>query len=316
MSQPPPASADPLQAPNSSPVDESDKVLALLSKPRLTPYKQAFQPASDKEHLGAYLWAQAVSASLHPFIGIAEVVLRNAIHESLSLQCSRGKSSTFAWYDRAQPNSLPLKGKSLEKVEALLCEGTPPIRRAVQPTPDAVVAELTFGFWPNVMEGLSQRYAPRTFSDVFRHHPHSRPAHWSREENKVQVVLRLKRLQDLRNRVCHFEPVWKPHWLGLDEKGNRHWSAAVQALRILHGDMLELVGWCSPMAAQAYKNSFGWNWFSRLCTTAAVQTFMRDPSGSALIPAFSKDTASPEPTPPKVTTDASELPQSSGCAGP
>lgn len=271
------------------------EVLDLLSKPRTAPYQVTFRPSSDDEHLGCYMWAQAVSASFHPLLGFAEVVLRNAIHRSLSLQLSGQSSDSFAWYDRAMPNSVPLHGKSLAKVEELLCSGTPPIRRAIQPTPDAVIASLSFGFWPNVMEGLSMRFAPRTFTDVFPHHPNSKPKHWSYQPNQRPVVDRLKRLQELRNRVCHFEPVWKPHWLGVAST-NTHWSAAVHALRQLRDDVIELLGWCSPKAMAAYNTSFGANWLGRMCTTNGVMAFMVDHGACARLPLFTAS-AAPAATP-------------------
>lgn len=258
-------------------------VLALLADPRLVPYKDAFKPANDDELLGAYQWGQAVSASLHPLLGLAEVVLRNAIHLSLSLQCSTQKSTSFPWYDRALASHVQLKGKSLAKIEELLCEGNPPIRKHAQPTPDLVVSRLSFGFWPNVMEELNGRHAPRTFSDVFNHHPHSKPRHWSIETNKQQIVLRLKRLQDLRNRICHFEAIWKPHWVGAQ---GTHWSHGVKGLRGLHDDLVVLLAWCAPDAVQHYQSTFGWNWFNRLCTTDAVLAFMTNPSQCALLPPF------------------------------
>lgn len=254
------------------------KALSLLASPRIDPYKDLFKPVTDEGHLGCYMWGQAVSASLHPFLGLAEVVLRNAIHQSLSEQCSRGNATSHPWYDRVDNNSIPLRGKSLERIENLLCSGMPPVRKAVQPTPDAVVSNLTFGFWPNVMEGLNERHAPRAFTSVFAHHPHSRPNHWSWLSNKAPVVLRLKRLQDVRNRVCHFEPVWKPHWLGATAP---NWSHAVLGLRNLHGELLELLGWCSPVAVDLYKASFGWNWFNKLCTTDSVRGFMAGHVGCA-----------------------------------
>ena len=205
MSQSPPASAA-LSPP---------RVLALLSDPRTAPYRDRFKPATYAELLGVYMWSQALSASFHPFVGFAEVVLRNAIHQTLSEQCSGDSSLSYAWYDRAAHGALPLRGKSLERVEEQLCEGRPAVRKVVQPSPDAMIASLSFGFWPNVMEGLSHRYAPHTFTKVFTYHPNSKPQHWSKDANKTLVVLRLKRLQDLRNRISHFEPIWKLHWLNI-----------------------------------------------------------------------------------------------------
>lgn len=266
-------------------------VLKLLSPPRAAPYRELFKPEGNEELLGVYMWAQAVSASLHPFLGLAEVVLRNAIHQSLSAQCSKGQSESFPWYDRAETGSLPLHGKSKEKVEEILSEGIPPIRKAVQPAPDAVIASLSFGFWPNVMEGLSGVYAPRAFTNVFPAHPNSKPQHWSRLSNRETVVLRLKRLQALRNRISHFEPVWKPHWLGVP---STNWSHSVKGLRDFHSDMVELLSWCSSDAVSAYKASFAWNWFNMLCTTDAVKAFM---GGEGLDSALLRPFSSPIKTP-------------------
>ena len=253
-------------------------ILQLLSQPRLEAYRYTFKPVNDSELLGAYLWGQAVSASLHPLLGLSEVVLRNAIHRSLSLQCSRQASGSFRWYDRVERDSIALKGKSLAKIEELLCGGRERRRKQVQPTPDLVVSRLSFGFWPNVMEELSNRYAPRTFTDVFSAHPHTKPKYWNVEANKANVVLRLKRFQDMRNRVCHFEAVWKPHWVNAQ---GTHWSYSVKGLRDLHDSMVELLGWSSEDAVSHYKSSFGYNWFSQLCTTHAVRAFMHDPRGCA-----------------------------------
>ncbi|ANH69400.1 hypothetical protein ABE85_20760 [Mitsuaria sp. 7] len=256
------------------------EVLQCLSAARMTPYSAAFAPASDTATLGCYQWAQALSASIHPFVGLVEVVLRNAIHRSLSMQVSAQSSASFAWYDRAVPGAIPLKGKSFERIEFLLSEGNPPMRKQPQPSPDAVVACLSFGFWPNLLEGLSNRHAPRTFTEVFPHHPHSKPPYWSREVNRQPVLLRMKRLQQLRNRVCHFEPIWKAHWFASGHQRSSHWSHTVAAFRQFHEELHQLLAWSSPESAAAYRASFGWDWFNKLCTTHAVTAFMADHANS------------------------------------
>lgn len=307
----------PAQAPATPvvPAVTAEEVLDLLGSPRTSPFKPHFKVTTAKEHLGAYQWAQAVSASLLPLLGLCEVVLRNAIHQSLSWQCSKMTTESFPWYDRAEAASVPLKGKSKDKVEVLLftvaTPTSPSMRRAVQPTPDGVVAEMSVGFWPNLMESLSQTYAPRTFTDVFTHYPKSTPQHWSKSTNKEPVVARLKRLQDLRNRVCHHEPIWKHHWLGLDPQTQKHWSHTVGAMRALHKEMMELLEWISPTAVASYRSSFGYQWFDQLCTTHATLAFMDDHLASgrleriekreppqAAAPAFAAVAPAPD-TPPK-----------------
>lgn len=308
MSQPPAQVGAPTgQIPGAPPI------LTLLSEPRLAAYRDLFKPNTDAELLGAYLWAQATSASLHPLVGVAEVVLRNAIHGSLSVQFSQGASTSYPWYDRGGTTFLHLRGKSLEQIEDQLCAGIPPIRKAIQPVPDSVVARVTIGFWPNVMESLPSLNAARTYTDVFPLHPHSKPQHWSHPPNRAPIVLRLKRLQDLRNRICHFEPVWKPHWLGVP--GPSNWWRAVAGLRTLHTEMLELLSWCSTDAVDAYKVSFGWNWFNVLCTTHAVTAFMSGKGAVALIPSFSP-TASPSTSLVPPMTSGAPIPSNQSAGYP
>ena len=259
------------KAPAASAYTSTD-ILDLLSQPRLEPYRRIFKFKTESELLGVYHWAQAVSANFHPLLGLLEVVLRNAIHTSLSKQCTRQAYESFAWYDRDQPTHIALKGKSLAKVEALLCQGNPPIRKLLQPSPDVVVSRLSLGFWPNVLEELNHRYAPRTFTDVFPFHPHSKPRHWSIEANKQDIMRRLKKLQDLRNRISHFEAIWKPYWLGVQAS---HWSQCVIGLQNLHHLMVELLGWCSQDARNHYRDSIGYANFNKLCATQAVLDFAK-----------------------------------------
>lgn len=261
-------------------------LLEVMSAPRLSPYRDFFKPATDQQLVGYYLWAQSLSAAVHPLIGLTEIVLRNAIHSSLSNACSGNTSASYPWYDKSVHDGLSLRGKSLEKVEELLYhdpKGPNRMRLLQQPSPDKVISELTFGFWPNIMESLNQKYAPRAFTEVFQHHPQSKPKHWSFPANREPVVLQMKRIQSLRNRVCHFEALWKPHWLN---HPSPNWSHAVQGLRILHSDVLALLGWSSPHACALYKASFAWDWFNKICTTKAVRSFSSDYKASGMLVAF------------------------------
>lgn len=246
-----------------------------MSSPRMRTYQKAFKPADDKQLLGAYLWGQAVGAAFQPFISLTEVTLRNAIHTSLSSQLSGGKSSSYAWYDRALASSLPLTGKTHDMVEEVLCDRNK-VRLATQPTPDAVVASLSFGVWSDVLASqLTDLTRGQTFTEVFTHHPHSKKSYWVHAASRVPVVDRVKKLQRLRNRVSHFEPVWSPTML--EGNSGRSWSHAVQALAGCSTEFVELLGWISPAAAQVYKTSFPREWLARLISTNAVKAFMHDP---------------------------------------
>ena len=117
-------------------------------------------------------------------------------------------------------------------------------------------------------------------------------------------MLRIKRLQQLRNRVCHFEPVWKPHWFTPSGTLARHWSQAVAAFRMFHEEMQDLLGWSSPDTVAVYRSSFAWNWFNTLCTTHAVQAFMRDHAASGQLMSMGPGLGS-TPTGPEAQRPAS-----------
>lgn len=246
-----------------------------LSEPRLRTYRTTFKPATDRELLGAYLWGQAVGAAFQPFISLAEVALRNAIHTSLSLRITNNAQVSYPWYDRNAVNSLQLTGKTSDAVEDILCDKNG-VRLATQPTPDAVVSDLSFGIWPDILASqLPVLRQAQTFLDTFPTHPHSKLSHWSRPERRAEVVAVVKKLQRLRNRVSHFEPVWSPTML-LTAHG-RHWSHAVQALALCHREFVELLGWISEPSMQVYSGSFAGQWLRRLVSTNAVKAYMHDP---------------------------------------
>jgi hypothetical protein len=271
----------PIEVPRADPVPVADvtvgEFLTTIGKPRLDSYRSFFRCESEKEVLGAYFWGQAIAVAFTPLVSSYEIVLRNAIHREASLFASKKTSESHPWYDFTRDDALPTQGKSRNKVTALLYdyprEG-PPIRKADQPAPDQVVASLSFGFWPNFLEGLNMRQQPRLLTDIFRHHEHSNPKHWGKSSNVVQLVSALKKIQDLRNHISHYEPIWKPHRLYGTEG---HWSHSVRSLKQTHEAILQVMGWCCPATPLIYKASYGWRYFSRLCSTTAVKVFMNDP---------------------------------------
>jgi hypothetical protein len=260
---------------------------AQMSEPRIRAYGVSFRTRNERELLGAYLWGQATSAAFQPFISLAEVTLRNAIHVSLSLQTSNHQSDSYPWYDENTPGGLQLQNpsKTAASVKKLLFTLTG-MRKSPQPTPDKVVSELSFGVWSDVLAAqLPRLHQARTFTDVFANYPNSKPGHWSHGPNRVMVVDRVKKLQRLRNRVSHFEPVWTSSTFQ-SAQGGSHWSHAVQALRVCKGDLHELLQWISVPSWLIYRDSFAAQWLDRLITTDAVKSFMHDPMNAGRLDAL------------------------------
>lgn len=264
-------------------------LLLTLGQPRLTPYKDFFRCASSRELAGAYLWGQAVAAAFQPTLGMYEVVLRNAIHLQASRLSSKGTSDSCAWYDSANNSALTIRGKTRAKVDKVLLDenGT---RLVPQPAPDKVVASLSFGFWPNFLSGLTVREKTLLLTKIFHAHPHSKPKHWGRTENVQQLVGMLKDIQDLRNAVAHYEPIWKPHRLTGAEV---HWSQSVQSLRKKHAEIIEVMAWCCPQSAAAVESSYATRILKSFCSTNAVCAFMADPLGAGRMQLFEPVAAHP-----------------------
>lgn len=217
---------------------------------------------------------------MQPFICTCEVALRNAIHTSLSLQASAssgGTSPSFAWYDHTL-GWKKLEGETYAKVEKLLCAPSQ-LRLPTQPTPDAVVAELSLGVWPNILDQqLTQAQEAKTFDAVFTDHPKRKKGHWRHEANRKIAVERCKDLQKFRNRMAHCGPVWSQGWLS--NQPGRHWTLAIDNLKARHADLMEMLTWISASTAEAHAASFASYWFTQLCSQDAVLTFITDPENA------------------------------------
>jgi len=258
------------------------KLLLSISLARSAPYRSFFRCTSDKETVGAYFWGQAIAAAFQPTLGMYEVALRNAIHREASRMSSKGTSDSYPWYDNHLKEALPTRGKTRDKVEDVLCDKFN-VRLAIQPSPDQVVASLSFGFWTSFLTGLTQRQQPVLLTRVFAAHPHSKPAHWSYSANVEQLMTKLKGIQDLRNAVAHYEPIWKPHRLTGTEP---NWTHCISSLRDKHSDMLTVMTWCCPDSAHAVANSYATRVLRSICSTNAVRAFLADPFGAGSMALF------------------------------
>jgi len=257
-----------------TPQPHTGRILSTLGQSRLAPYREFFQCTTDEQLLGAYFWGQAVSSAFQPTLGMYEVVLRNAVHKAASSRSSRNTSTSHPWYDKSRKDALVRSGKTWTKIEEILTYGADRLRHDPQPSPDKVVASLSFGFWPVFLDGLAKPDQARILTDAFPKHPHSTPRHWGVQNNVTGLINTLKGIQALRNAVSHYEPVWKRHRLKNTEK---NWSHSIVSLREKHEQILDVMAWCCPDAADAVRYSFASRTFKSICSTDAVKAFMEDP---------------------------------------
>lgn len=190
------------------------QVEAILATERLDAYRQDGVPPATT--LARYLWNMSLCESLYSPLQMAEIALRNSLHQFLIARCR-----TPAWYD-VITGLPPWQQDQLAKARRKLHDDGKPNN------PGRMVAELHFGFWTgffnksHAQTGLGHALAGQAF-------PHAPRA----ERNLRQLDARWKRIRDLRNRVFHHERII--HWTDLDAQ---------------HTAILEVISWASPELQQ------------------------------------------------------------------
>jgi hypothetical protein len=164
-----------------------------LSAQRIGGYVEATAGDLDAA-IALYEWNCAIAAALFEVLGDVEVIVRNALHDSLTSWHARGQ---FAgkWHDNGHGLLAP---RELADVTAALLR----LKRYRKPVSSgAVVAELNFGFWRYL---LTKKYSSTLWPAV------GRTAFPNMDHRRPQLLwARMARLHDLRNRIAHHEPI---HW--------------------------------------------------------------------------------------------------------
>lgn len=178
-----------------------------------TPYAAA-AGGDQAAGLRLYDWNTAVSSTLYASIGQFEVLLRNALDTQLVKYHRRVLHGDGLWWkDPAVPLHASLASQVTEARRRARRGGVPE-------THGKVVAELMFGFWRFILDA---RHAATLWAPALRHgFPHLRP------KVRTEVYDRMERLNGLRNRVAHHEPV---HHLPIEDR----WR-----------DLLTVAGWACP----------------------------------------------------------------------
>lgn len=188
-----------------------------LSEERLLPYK-AICSDDLAAAVALYEWNNQMSGAWWCLIAHLEVVVRNAIHDSLS-EWSIREHGDSRWF---------LTGAKLfpwETRDVISGARRRAISRGRVETPGRVVAELTLGFWCFL---LAARYERSLWVPTLRRaFPHLMGTGMRRDVHKA-----VKEVHLLRNRIAHHEPI---HDRPLDD---------------LHRSALRVVGWICPVTAE------------------------------------------------------------------
>lgn len=189
----------------------------IVSAPRLQRYRAA--STSDLETAILYCRNVQFAEALLPSIAMFEVVLRNAVHTTLTHH-----TRTEWWFKPV------LHQQSYDTILKLVNDL---VRRQGHPPPvGKVLSEITFGFWPKL---FAHRYQdlwwgtpPRLLARVLPHHPNVA------RDTRGKFEERLEYFVALRNRVMHQEAIFQ---------GVKALNRPVLPIETLHDQLLETIGW-------------------------------------------------------------------------
>lgn len=190
-----------------------DRIERRLSVERLRPYRVAVNGDLTRA-IELYEWNAAVAGAFFEMLGHFEVLLRNALHEQLTVWHTRAGRS-HEWYD--DPAGI-LDGR----LRAAVAEARKRIgvRGDRNVAPGKVIAELSFGFWRYL---LDKRHQPTLWAPALRHaFPNLLP------QRRKDVYSPVSELNWLRNRIAHQEPI---HRADLSRR---------------HSDLLRVAGFIDP----------------------------------------------------------------------
>lgn len=272
---------------NSKPANSGDiqALIEAISAPRLSSYRKFFHPQSDEELLGLYRWNEDVCAAFMHNIVWIEIVLRNRFHAAFSQRYGTvGSGHSRDWYQHLALS--PHSRDSVKKITHSL-NGQP---RRPAPSPDDVVAKLTFGFWPALLDVAQDSLGDRIswgdiLVEVVPGHRQNDEVYWRALAHKDALYARLDMCKDLRNRIAHHEPIWKQGALQEETKARprrpvkvlasppRTHNEALDRLQLQHSRMIELLHWLSPEVARTVKAGLTYQHGKQLLEPGTLQAY-------------------------------------------
>lgn len=176
----------------------------IISKPRLHRYSSYFALSNVQEAIGLYLWNAELTMNFSVLLGFFEVALRNSIHHAFSNFYSGSKSSSYHWYDESKFNIKPKTMLIIDKAR------TDSRGKLLAVSPDKIISDMTFGFWPNILSSHTLLHNPVVMPNIFKNHLlNKNKQDWKDKKSSVKAFDPIYEINDFRNRVAHYEPIWK-----------------------------------------------------------------------------------------------------------
>jgi hypothetical protein len=161
-----------------------------ISTPRFQRYLNACN--TQERALALYRENIVLSQQLYGVIGVFEVVLRNSIDRHMSAKQGDGwleNAVTEGGYFDVHPGCDDTFHSVQEAIQKLGPEFTH----------DRLIAKLTFGFWTYMFATKQFAAAGSILLEIFPHRPFG-----TKQKTVFQDLIKIN---DLRNRIAHYEPI-------------------------------------------------------------------------------------------------------------
>lgn len=199
----------------------------IISHERLARYLTA---ANGNTQLALRLYERNMNLSeiLFGYLHGLEVAVRNSIHVTL-----RAELGTATWFDTRTALPWSRNAEMLEFTKPMrVMVGNAKASAGAAAQPGKILAELTFGFWPNLLTG--RFHTPLWVPCLHKAFPHAR-------ETRSIIHWRLEQIRRLRNRIAHHEPILT--------SANRVYTGYTADPFLRLPDIERCVEWLSPEAA-------------------------------------------------------------------
>lgn len=277
---------------HNSPLDIT-ACIDVTSVARLSSYCDFFG-VGNAEAYSIYKWNNELSSRLMHQIGIVEVVLRNRIHEALISELNSALPQGTMYQDRWY-NFINKEGDTQRKLDSeLLYKKTKTPRKPI-PSANQIISKMSFGFWPNILKNSTylninnQKKSidwDNAFKNIFPGLNKETLGYWNSFVHRDPIIARCFSVNDLRNRVAHFEPVWKfgkdpsetvPRQGGVTKTYSQKPKNVGEMLIRLSRDfnrVNELLNWLSPETYRDYQHSENHREISWLISEGAINAFV------------------------------------------
>ena len=213
-----------------------DELEQLISPARFSTFVEL---SSGDRELAAklYEWTGSLAGALFTDFRHLEIVFRNRVDQALMAYARSRDPNVMSWLDDSW---LPDHTNGWDDGANKAIKEARKVVRDDNPSHDAVIAQLMFGFWRYVTRGrYEEAFWLPALDEAFTNIPGANAV-----DRRVTLETAMINLNKLRNRIAHHEPICKP-WKRHDHGG----VELVLSVDDVYQDLKKVLDWCDPSSS-------------------------------------------------------------------